>query len=614
MGPIVLNIDDDTGMRYARSRVLREAGIQVIEGCTGAEALTLAARHRPSLVILDVNLPDISGLEICRRLKSGFAAAPAVLHISATAITGADQALGLEVADSYLVEPLNPTVLVATVKAMLRAKAAEQAFREADERLRAAMEASGTGTFRREIATGEVEWDDNLRRLFGVPEGRLIRNVAEGLECVHPDDRARLEEAILRSNREGTDLEMEFRVTWPDGSVHWLHGRGKMFRDGSGAPSHVTGAFVDVTERKRTEQALREQAERFRVALKGTPIVVWHQDADLRYTWMYNPLPGFEQISFIGHTDEELFPDEQIHAFVAAKREVLASGTAIQKEMMVGIGGKVRWFEIILEPLRNGAGEVVGLTGAGVDITGRKHTEEALRRSNTLLEESNEDLQRFAYAASHDLQEPLRAISNFAGLLARRYKGKLDEQADQFLDFMLDGTARMRRLISDLLEYSKVVHAGPPQDEVDCSSALEWALGNLNRAIVETGAAVSRSELPRVRGDERLLIRLFQNLVSNALKYSKPGERPEVHISAREHGTDWVFSVADKGVGIEPRFHGRIFGIFQRLHGAEMPGTGIGLALCQRIVERHGGRIWVESEAGAGATFFFTIPRTPPAK
>ena len=242
------------------------------------------------------------------------------------------------------------------------------------------------------------------------------------------------------------------------------------------------------------------------------------------------------------------------------------------------------------------------------DITPRKRAQEKLAQQADELARSNAELQEFAYVASHDLQEPLRVISGFTQLLSDRYSGELDETADEFIGYVVDGTERMKILINDLLEYSRVGTRGRPLEPVESSSALEHALSNLQVTIKERKAKVTHERMPRVQGDINQLSQLFQNLISNGMKFCDE-KRPEIHISSVQVGESWVMSVSDNGIGIDPQHNDRIFGMFKRLHGrGEYPGTGIGLAICSKIVERHTGKIWVESEPGNGATFSFTLP------
>jgi PAS domain S-box-containing protein len=242
------------------------------------------------------------------------------------------------------------------------------------------------------------------------------------------------------------------------------------------------------------------------------------------------------------------------------------------------------------------------------DITKREQAEQQLRKTTDELARSNADLQQFAYVASHDLQEPLRIIESFVKLLARRYKDKLDDKAEEFIGFTIDGVRRMQELIKDLLEYSRVGTKGINLKPVDFSLAVDRAVRNLKSAVEESNAAITHDDLPNIIADASQLGSLFQNLFSNAIKFHG-GEAPRIHVSAEKRENDWIFSVKDNGIGIKHSETQRIFAVFQRLHGrGEYPGTGIGLAICKRIVERHGGQIWVESEPGKGSVFYFTIP------
>jgi PAS domain S-box-containing protein len=268
---------------------------------------------------------------------------------------------------------------------------------------------------------------------------------------------------------------------------------------------------------------------------------------------------------------------------------------------------------------RNGAGEVQGVFAAARDITERKRAEVELVRHREHLEElvfqrtedlarSNRDLEQFAYVASHDLQEPLRAVAGFVGLLRQRYQGKLDEKADSYIHSAVDGATRMQTLIGDLLSYSRVGTQGKAMEPTDTRESLNDALANLHESIEESGAVIQVDPLPTVRADATQLTQLYQNLIANAIKF-RSDKPPEIHVGARRERDAWLFGVRDNGIGIDPQYAERIFMIFQRLHTRKAyPGTGIGLAICKRIVERHGGSIWVESQPGQGATFHFTLP------
>jgi len=241
----------------------------------------------------------------------------------------------------------------------------------------------------------------------------------------------------------------------------------------------------------------------------------------------------------------------------------------------------------------------------------RQRAEEDLARKVEELARSNRDLEQFAYVASHDLQEPLRMVAAYTQLLAERYRGKLDENADKYIGYAVEGALRMQTLILDLLAFSRVGRTEPGRKNGDCNGALKIAMANLQTAIGESGAVITYDELPSVAVDQSQLVQLFQNLVGNAIKF-RAAEAPVIRVSAEKQDSSWLFSVADNGIGISPQYQDKVFVIFQRLHTREeYAGNGVGLAICKKIAEYHGGRIWVESEPGCGATFHFTLPVRP---
>lgn len=253
-------------------------------------------------------------------------------------------------------------------------------------------------------------------------------------------------------------------------------------------------------------------------------------------------------------------------------------------------------------------------TGIIRDITARKQAERELRESADDLARSNLDLQQFAYVASHDLQEPLRAVAGCVQLLQKRYAEQLDSRADELIGHAVDGARRMQTLIDDLLAYSRVGTRGKSFGNTDCQGVLKVALANLAAAIEESGAIITLDKLPTVLADEAQLTQVFQNLLSNAMKF-RGVSVPRIHVRSEQRAAEWVLSVTDNGIGIDPEYFDRIFVIFQRLHTrSEYAGTGIGLAICKKIVERHGGRMWVESQAGQGSTFYFSLSNGDPRR
>ena len=253
-----------------------------------------------------------------------------------------------------------------------------------------------------------------------------------------------------------------------------------------------------------------------------------------------------------------------------------------------------------------------GYVGSCIEIHQRKLTEENLRDANASLCCQNKELSEFAYAASHDLQEPLRTLANYTQLLAKRYEAQSGGESAELFPVILGSVQRMQGLIRDLLDYSHIVHRSELRlIDLDCNMLLDQVLFVCQAAIQDSGAVVTRDPLPVVRADEAQLAQVLQNLISNAIKYRRPDKPPRVHVSADVRPDEWLFQVTDNGIGFDPQYSERIFGLFKRLHGqGEYSGSGIGLAICRKIIERHGGRIWAESEAGHGARFFFTLRRS----
>jgi PAS domain S-box-containing protein len=376
----------------------------------------------------------------------------------------------------------------------------------------------------------------------------------------------------------------------------------------------VTAAIRDITVRKAAEQHLVQMEARYRGLLEAAPdamvvvdeagaIVLVNVQAEKQFGYRRDELLGQKVTSIIPQGfAERLLADAQRSDEDAMAQEI---GTGIELSALRKDGSAFP-IEIMLSPLTNT--EEVLVTAAIRDISARKHAEVLLQLKIAELNRSNEELAHFVDIASHDLREPLRMVSSYTQLLARRYKGKLDPDSDEFIAFAVDGAARMQRLIQDLLIYSRVGSKGKELLDTSSEQALQYAVMNLSSAIEHSGAVVTHDPLPGVRADDIQLIQLFQNLVANAIKYQKPGV-PTVHISAaRAPQNKWMFSVKDNGMGIEPQYFDRIFGMFQRLHKRdEFSGTGIGLAICKKIVERHGGTISVESQLDQGSTFRFSL-------
>jgi PAS domain S-box-containing protein len=381
----------------------------------------------------------------------------------------------------------------------------------------------------------------------------------------------------------------------------------------------VTAAIRDITQRKTAEKGLVQMTRELSLkhqllasVVEGTTDPIYVRDLEHRFTLVNSACSnvfGLSVNDVLGKSLRELLPNETYSAIALSDQEVVRANATRTVEEEAEIDGVTRTFLTTKGPYRDADQKTIGTLGIARDITERKKSEEHLVKTVGELKRSNDELQQFAYVASHDLQEPLRMVASYTQLLAKRYQGRLDGDADEFIAYAVDGCNRMQGLIQDLLAYSRSGTDGKALREISGENALKEALGSLQASIQESGAVVTHDLLPTITTDDAQLALVFQNLVGNAIKYHG-SEVPHVHVSAAENGgNEWIFSVRDNGMGIDPQYFERIFVLFQRLHGrAEFEGTGIGLAICKKILERLGGRIWVESQLEKGSTFYFALP------
>ena len=475
----------------------------------------------------------------------------------------------------------------------------------------------------------------------------IIRNMVDSLIVVHPDSKIRtvnnatcellgykeeeligrpveqifapVEEIPLKGSKleklinEGELRNYETKYKSKEGKEIPILFSSSVIKDREGNIICIVCAGKDITEQKQAQEALHESEEKFRSIIESSPdaitvtdlsgiIVECNQAAMDQYG-------GSTKAELIGKSSFDLIAPRDRQRAAESMEKVFKQGVARNIEYsLLSKDGHEYPVELSASVVRNSSGKPVFFVGITKDITERKQAEGELKKLAEKLTLSNTELEQFAYIASHDLQEPLRMVASYVQLLAKRYKGKLDTDADDFIAYAVDGANRMQRLINDLLEYSRVSTRGRDFKPTNCETILAQVLDNLQVAIEESDAIVTHDPLPTVIADDMQLIQLFQNLISNAIKFHGE-ETPRVHVSTEQKENEYVFSVRDNGIGIEPEYFDRIFVIFQRLHSKrEYSGTGIGLTICKKIVERHGGRIWVESQPGKGATFYFTIP------
>ncbi len=441
--------------------------------------------------------------------------------------------------------------------------------------------------------------------IFVAPEFRsqILETMPELLE----KGAVRTYSKLLRKNGESVDLEANVSV----------------IKDAAGQPTAFLTVTRDVTERKKAELALAESEAKLSITFATMADGIVIVGLDGRVTDCNEAILRLTQRSreeIIGKPSADLFAPEFRSQIPNARKFLVGAilartehgrrekGTVRTDSQLLRKNGKSVDIEANISVIEDAAGQPAALLVVARDVSERKQMEQQLDNTLADLKRSNAELEQFAYIASHDLQEPLRMITSYIQIIEEDYKGKLDADADQYITFTVEGAKRMQMVIDDLLAYSRVGMRGEPFTPTSMSSVLSKAIANLEVAIEESHAVVTHDQLPTVLGDESQLIQLFQNLVGNAIKFRGDGA-PIIHVGVEETPEDWVFSVRDNGVGIDMKYAERIFTIFQRLHAREeYPGTGIGLAVVKKIVERHGGRIWVESTPAKGSTFYFTLP------
>ncbi|WP_237051422.1 PAS domain S-box protein [Magnetospirillum sp. ME-1] len=488
----------------------------------------------------------------------------------------------------------------------------QQALAASEARYRMLTEHSPVGVFQSDADGTCLYVNERWLDLAGRSRDEMLGG--KWCDVVHPDDREAVGELWRRHVRGESEFLAEMRLVRGDGSIRWVRGHAAALSDEVGPLGGLVGTIEDITVAKLAERRLRVSEEKFAKAFQASPdAMVISATKDGRYIELndaFSAMLGYSRDEFMGHTALDLGvwaePEDRARLVRLIRRDGQVSdfGTRLRRKDGRTFDVQISVQEVVLDDLDC-------LLFICRDVSFAKEAEARTQDLLARLDASNKELEQFAYVTSHDLQEPLRMIAGYAQLIERRYRGRLDADADEFIDFLVDGAKRMQAMIHDLLEYSRVERLGGAFSEFPMTDVLEDVRSNLGVALAEAGGRLEVGPMPTIVADRSQVLRLLQNLIGNALKYRAPDRPPEVAVSAEERPDEWLFMVRDNGIGIDPAYFDRIFLVFQRLHTREhYDGTGIGLAICKKIVERHGGRIRVESSPGSGSAFIFTLRKT----
>jgi len=509
---------------------------------------------------------------------------------------------------TLLERPLRSDTIVSAARTALRARAKQYEVRRRDAELQLVTDNVPVLISYIDRAQVYRRVNQTYTRWFGLRPEQLVGRT---IKSVVGEPHYTAAQPFIARALDGEHVSFESQLWDKDGKLRDVAVSYAPDRSADGDVRGLVSLVQDITERNNNERALRDSERQFRSLADTIPNLAWMAAADGHIFW-YNR----RWYEYTGRTPEEMagwgwqsVHDPQVLPEVLDRwRESIATGKPFEMVFPLrGSDGVFRPFLTRIVPVRDSSGTVARWFGTNTDIDEQKRIEDALRQANRNLEE-------FAYVASHDLQEPLRMVNVYSQLLLKRIGPETNPQLQQYADYIRTGIRRIEELIRDLLTYSRVTHANGDSvaGYADLGSALRQALIRVDARVQENQAEVSFDPLPTVSGDEGQLSHVFQNLLSNALKYRKREETPRIHITAERRDGEWVVSVRDNGIGFEPEQAERIFGLFKRLHrDEEYPGTGLGLAICKHIVERYRGRIWAESQPGAGSTFFVSLPGAP---
>src|SRR5919199_2331127 len=622
--PLILVVEDDKFMRIQLRRAMEQVGYQVAEATDGEQGLAAYLRLQPDIVLLDALMPVMDGFTCCTQLRS----LPGGDHVPVLMITAledresVDRAFEAGAID-YVTKPIHWAVLRQRVRRLLQGSRAVEELRQqterarlSEERLRLALEASQMGTWDWDILNDNVMHCVTTEAIYGLAPGTFEGTLQSFLKRLHPEDRQWVTQALGSALEEGADYNIEFRIIWPDGSVHWVASKGQVYYDNLGKAVRMTGINMDITDRKQAQEELQRQHRRSQLFAEVTlKIRQSLQIEDILQT-------AVTEVQRILASDRVLIFQLCPQGLGKIVTEAVAPGcTSVLNEKLWGLliahqcSSPRHWSSFETELLRHLADQI-GIALAQAQLLEQEtHQRQELARSNG-------ELEKFAHVASHDLQEPLRKIIAFGDRLQTKYGEVLTEQGCDYLERMQKAAERMQTLIHDLLTLSRITTKAQPFVSVNLAQIVQEVLSDLEVRIEQCNGQVEVGELPTLDADPLQMRQLMQNLIGNALKFHPKVEPAKVRIESQWlKGEDPLLlgnaakptlcqiRVADNGIGFDEQYLDRIFNTFQRLHGRnEYEGTGMGLAICRKIVERHNGSITAQSTLGQGSTFIVTLP------
>ena len=511
----------------------------------------------------------------------------------------------------------NCIMIIGSVHDISERKKAEEEIKRSDQNFQSLVNTVDGIVWEADAATFQFSFvSKRAEVLLGYPLSAWIESPGFWKDHIHPEDRDSTVSYCIQCTSEKRSHEFEYRMIAADGKIVWLQDFVSVIIN-EDLTCYLRGIMVDITARKQAEAKLHKSEERYRQIVETTQEGIWMIDENNNTTFVNKKM-----CEIIEYLPAEIV-GKSIHCFMNEKSNTIIAQQIKRRKQginetfyfkFIAKSGSVVWTSLSTNPVFDDAGIYKGTLAMVTDITKRKHNEELLQKSeanldlkNKELERKNKELEQFAYVASHDLQEPLRTASGFVQLLQQQYQGKLDEMADKYLRFIVESSDRMKILINDLLDYSRI-GSKLETKQVDCSKVMKDVIADLDKAITDSSAIIIAGDLPVISGYPTEIKQLFQNLIINAIKFRKPDTVPQIKILANKTSGHWHFSFADNGIGIDKKHNERIFIIFQRLHTrSEYQGSGIGLSHCKKIVELHHGRIWVDSGPGEGSVFHFTI-------